>query len=268
MKVIPITSDANPLLKQVRGLQQRNSREKSGLFLIEGQTVIGEALEAGIELKDVIMSQTYWQSAGGAHDLDFDRVSLVEDRLFAQLVTTDSSCGIVATANHLQWSQNDLFTKGQVPLLLIAESIQDPGNLGTMMRTCLAADASAMIMTKGTVDPYNSKVVRSAAGALFNLPFVCGLSIDQAIGLAKNRGLQILACTQEAQTPYWEANLKQPTALVFGNEGQGFTTDTLSRCDQQISIPMSSRSESLNVAIATGIILFGAVQQRRQEIKV
>jgi RNA methyltransferase, TrmH family len=264
MKVTPLTSPSNPLLKHIRGLQQRSFRDKSRQFLIEGPKVIAEALSAGIEIKDVVISQSYWQSGTIAHELNFNRLSLVEDKLFAELITTESSCGVLAVAHQPAENESSLFASSPA-LVVIAENIQDPGNLGTIIRTSLAAEASGIILTKGTVDPYNPKVVRSAAGALFKLPLITGLTIDESIKLVKNHQLQVLACCQGASQLYWDANLKLPTALVFGNEGQGFKAETRELCDGEIAIPMSAKSESLNVAMATGIILFAAVQQRRPE---
>ena len=265
MKITPIASSANVLLKKVRGLQVRQMREKQGEFLVEGAKLVCVAFAKELVVTDVLVSKSFLASGfGEAHAANITEVSLVEDKLFEELVSTQGPCGIVAVAEMLRWSVDDLFA-GAVPLVVIAEAIQDPGNLGTMIRTALAARASGMILTKGTVDPFNPKVVRSAAGALFMLPIVTDMTTEDAIGWVKKHGLSLITCQMGAEKIYWEADMTGPTALAFGNEGQGFSASIVSQADDSVSIPMHQGSESLNVSISAGIILFGAVQQRAKQ---
>ncbi len=262
MKITTIISDSNPLLKMVRGLQSRSQREKSGLFLIEGTKLVAEALSKSIRIKDVLVSQTFLQERlKELQAASITELSVVDDQRFSQLVTTEGPCGIVAIARIPRCNEGDLFAC-QAPLVVIAEAIQDPGNLGTMIRTALAANASGMILTKGTVDRFNPKVVRAAAGALFVMPIVAEIASAQALDLVNKHGLTVIACEPTAQTLYWETDMTGPTALVFGNEGQGFSQPILTQSAQTVAIPMNDCSESLNVAIAAGVILFGAAEQR------
>ncbi|SRR5579875_646137 len=262
MKISPITSETNQLLKRIRGLRQRSMREKTGLFLAEGAKLVAEAVSKGVRVKDVLVSQSFLKEGlGDSHAANIAAVSVVEDRLFAEVTTTEGPCGIVAVAEMPRWSPEQLFS-GRAPLVVIADAIQDPGNLGTMIRTALAASASGLILTKGCVDPFNPKVVRSAAGSLFTLPHVGDLAIDHAIDLVKQHGLRVIACDPAAARMHWDVDLTTPVALAFGNEGQGFSPRVLARADESVAIPMGAASESLNVAVAAGIILFSAVQQR------
>jgi RNA methyltransferase, TrmH family len=262
LKINPITSPANPVLKKVRSLHQRAGRQKAGAFLIEGAKRINEALDKGIKLSDVIVSESYLKEGlGDSHAADLSEIYVVDDRQFKELVTTDTPCRILAAAPTLDYPLESVISKNS--LVVVADAIQDPGNLGTIMRTALAAGASGMIFTKGTVDPYNSKVVRSAAGALFSLPFVTDITAEEAFIFLKELGARIITCEPTADKPYWECDLSGPVAVAFGNEGQGFTSDILALSDESVSIPMNPESESLNVAVSAGIILFSAVQQRR-----
>lgn len=262
MKITPITSSANALLKSIRGLHQRSVREKTGQFLIEGPKLLNEAFEKRVPIKNVLVSESFLKAGlGDLHTADISSVSVIDDRQFAELVTTEHPCGIVAVAQAPNTHADKIFDSSS-SLVVIAYAIQDPGNLGTMIRTALAANASGIVLTKGTVDPYNPKVVRSAAGALFTLPMLHNVKIEEAVEMLKERGFTIIACDQRAPKVYWETDLKAKIALIFANEGQGFSQQVLDLADTTIAIPMNEQSESLNVAISAGIILFGAMQQR------
>lgn len=246
----------------VRGLQTRSHREKSGLFLIEGTKLVAEALSKGVQITDVLVSQAFLKERlKELQTANITEISTVDDRRFCQLVTTEGPCGIVAIARMPRCEEGDLIAC-QAPLVVIAEAIQDPGNLGTMIRTALAARASGMILTKGTVDRFNPKVVRAAAGALFMLPILAEIASAQALDFVRKHRLTVIACEPTARTLYWETDMTGPTALVFGNEGQGFSPPVLTQSTQTVAIPMNDCSESLNVAVAAGVILFGAAEQR------
>lgn len=262
MKITPIISDSNPLLKKLRGLQNRSQREKTGLFLIEGTKLVAEAFAKDITIEAVIVSKSYLEEGlPQLPSVNLSTVSMVEDKLFGKLTTTEGPCGIIAIGRIPHSRVDDLFSV-QAPLIVIAEAIQDPGNLGTMIRTALAAGASGMILTKGTVDRFNPKVVRAAAGALFALPIVSEIAAADALAIAKAHDLTVIACEPTANRPYWQADMTGPTALIFGNEGQGFSEPILKQATDWVSIPMSDHSESLNVAISAAVILFGAAEQR------
>lgn len=262
MNIIPIESTANPLVKRIRGLSNRAARRKSGLFIIEGVKVIDEALSRGAGIEDLVVSKTYLES--GDHQIlkDAQRVFLLNDKLFAELTDTETPQGVLAIARMHQCREDDLF-KGSTPLVVILDRIQDPGNLGTIFRTALAFSASGLILSHGTVDPYNSKVVRAASGALFAMPFLSGLSLGEAITLVRDRGLKVVALTAPAEKTIGDLELSAPTAFILGNEGQGIEKDALEAADETAMIEISGESESLNVAIAASVALYEARSQRR-----
>jgi len=263
MKITPITSTANPLLKSIRGLRRRAAREKSGLFLIEGSKLIAEAMRLRVTVKEIVVSQTFLQSGlGAAHDADIKALAVVDDREFAELSTMDTPEGIIAVAE-MPHSRSERVFAGESPLVVIADAIQDPGNLGTIMRTALAASVSGMIFARGTVDPFNPKVVRAASGALFSLPFIQDMPVADAITVCRANGLKVVVADSAGGEPFWSTDLSGPTALLFGNEGQGVDASVLAFADARVTIPMSAGCESLNVSVSAGIIMFGAVQQRQ-----
>lgn len=271
MRLTEISSAHNSQLKQIRAVQEKSGRQKSGLFLLEGEKAITEALAFGIKLQNVVASQSFWQK-GLSQTLNqsLDTLSIVEDKLLDELATTQTPSGIVALAQIPQLTLESAFAnlsqnKNGKPLIVVCAEIQDPGNLGTIIRTALAANASLLICTKGTCDAYNPKTVRGASGALFKIPIVENVAYDAAMTLLKTNGITTLACHQESQKAYWQADLTRACALVFGNEGQGFDESDLNACDEIIAIPMNNQSESLNVAIACAIVLFAASEQRMRK---
>ena len=255
MQIKEIASSANPLLKDVRSLHDRSGRKKSGLFLLEGPKLLEEALKNGIEIVDVIVSRRFWQEGlPGMPQFDLEELVVVEDNVFAQLATTETPQGILATAVISKQELADVLTQDDA-LLLVADTVQDPGNLGTIARAGLAFGATALILTKGTVDPFSPKVVRSAMGALFALPVVSDITFDQLADELKQHEIPLFALDQNADQSLWTAEFPARLALIFGNEGNGMKDEDMDKADRVISIPISERSESLNVAMAASITL-------------
>ncbi len=249
-------------------LHTASGRKKEKSFLIEGVKLFAEAVKHGVDFEDVVVSESYLDSR------EFDtqqsestlrgalsKIVVVDDKLFAQLATTETPQGIIAVAPVKAYKLEHLFT-GSAPLVVVADRVQDPGNLGTMLRTALALGATGMILTKGSVDAFNPKVVRSAAGALFALPFVENLPIEDCITSCRKRGLKILALSADGKHVLNETDLTKPTALLLGNEANGLEKEVEDSADIMVSIPMAGQSESLNVAIANAIVLYEASSQR------
>lgn len=255
MQVKEISSTANPLLKTVRSLHDRSGRKKSGLFLLEGAKLLEEAVFSGIELEDVIVSSTYLKNGmPGMPGIDKEEVVVVEDSLFSQLATTETPQGVLATALIKTADLADILVQ-ENPLIVVLDTVQDPGNLGTIMRSGLAFGATAMVLTKGTTDPFSPKVVRSAMGALFALPVVTNLLFDDLIATLKAHQVTVFALDQNAEDSLWTIDFPKRLALIFGNEGNGINDESMAKADRILAIPISKRSESLNVATAAGVAL-------------
>jgi TrmH family RNA methyltransferase len=245
-------------------LHRRSAREKTRRFLIEGCRSLEDALTAGIKVEHVIVSRSFFQTGQPLPpSLDTESIILTEDPLFKELSATETPTGLLAIAETSTQPVDRVF-KPAPPLVVIAQAVQDPGNLGTMIRTAMAAEASGMMVTAGSVDIYNPKVVRAAAGALFSLPITAGLEATEALSICREHQVTMYGCDTSGRIPYWEVDYTKPTALVLGNEGQGLDNQLLSTVDEIISIPMNPASESLNVSICAAIILFAARQQRLQ----
>lgn len=266
MHINSISSPNNALLKRIRGLHERKNREKSNAFLIEGSKGIAEAIAKNVRISDLVVSESFWQQQERSIiGQEIDVVTVVDDKLMRELSTQTTPAGILATAEMPSFAWEELFRGegGRAPLVVIVHAIQDPGNLGTLFRTALAASATGVVCTRGTVDCFNPKVVRAASGAMFGMPFVWDVPLKDAVAQVRQRGLKVIAAEPTASESLFDCDLRGAVAIVLGNEGQGFTAADLELVDQQVSIPMNPASESLNVAICGAIVLFNVVQQRR-----
>lgn len=255
MQVKEIASTANPLIKTVRSLHDRSGRKKSGLFLLEGTKLLHEALSNDVDLQDIIVSRTFWKNGmPGMPETDRDELILVEDNIFSQLATTETPQGVLAVASIKTGSLKEVLSI-EKPLIVVSDAVQDPGNLGTIMRASLAFGATGMILTKGTTDPFSPKVVRSAMGALFSIPVVVDVLFDELIEQLRAHDVTLFALDQNAKENLWESQFPDKIALILGNEGNGISDDNMEKADKMLAIPISRKSESLNVAIAAGVAL-------------
>ncbi len=262
MKVTEITSADNQKLKLIRSLAQgvHNSHD---LILLEGHKLIEEALDKKIKLNDVVISQTYYQDNFDRHALanNLESIIVVKDNLFKGLYTTDTSCGIIATAVSKLYALEEIIAAGKS--ILLGDNIQDPGNVGTIIRTAFAFNAGGFILSKGSADCYGPKVIRASMGAVLSLPIIKEANLVSVIKEIKKNNFYIIALDGAAKKTIWEKlPADKPAAYILGNEGHGISADVLKSADSTVSIPINPNCESLNVAIAAGIILaFSKVKQ-------
>lgn len=263
MKINTITSPSNSVLKRIRGLQERSTREKSGEFLLEGARPVEEAAARRLRLEKVVVSETFFQDGSDLIEkLRLTELSVVDDRTFKELHGTASSCGIIAVAMIPSFVPRDIFDQ-KAPLIVVCDGIQDPGNLGTIVRSAYAAGAAGILLTCGTVDPYNPKVVRSAVGALFDMPVLHDLTAGQCLKLLVDHRINGWICDAAGDTRYCEADFCRPTAIILGNEARGVSSELSASSFGSLTIPMREGSESLNVGVSAGIILCEAYRQRQ-----
>lgn len=265
-----IESLANEKVKLIRSLRETKGRKKSGLFLIEGIKLVEEAIESGAQIDLVLYNgDMLARSPRGRallRTLSRRRLPAYEAtvRVIEEVSDTEAPQGVVSAVRQLRWSK--VLDRPSV-LGLIADGLQDPGNLGTLMRSVLAAGGSALWMTPNTVDVYNPKVVRAAMGAHFRLPFF--IDTDLA-GLSRRfePGCQVLVAEVRGGVPYDEVDWCRPSYLVVGNEARGVSRTARSLATGSVSVPMWEGVESLNVAVAASVILFEAARQRRRAWKL
>ena len=266
-----ITSRANPRVKQLRAAFAGSTRLADGLVArlvaIEGENLIREAMRSGIALRTIFLNERTIAPGWFPNGVEVLRLA---DDVFSSAVDTQSPQGIAALIEPPQCEWNTilvhltaLLTTGHAPLLLIAAGLQDPGNLGTLIRSAEAFAATAVLTTSGTVSPWNQKALRASAGSVFRVPVISTQTDD--LNQLKSRGIRLLAAVApEASSSSAILDLAQPTALMIGNEGNGLSSDLLALADARISIPTPGPVESLNAAIAGSLLLYEASRQRQK----
>jgi TrmH family RNA methyltransferase len=258
-----ITSIQNPLIKEIRQLHTSKGRREQSLFLLEGKHLVTEACAQNCPLVTFCCtpawSQKYpqlWEKA----NLQAQRVELVSEKVLEAIATTVNPDGAIATVSR---TANQSIPPGSLGLAL--ETVQDPGNLGTIIRTAAAAGADGLWVTGDSVELDHPKVLRSSVGAWFRLPMAVTTDLKAEVLRCQSQGMQILATLPNASLTYWEVDLLVPTLIILGNEGAGLSADLTNLASLQVQIPLSRGVESLNVAIAAGLILYEAQRQRRMK---
>ncbi|MDG5786942.1 RNA methyltransferase [Evansella sp. AB-P1] len=243
-----IESIQNPKVKTWKKLHSKKGRETTGTFLIEGIHLIEEALKAFIPMKELIINSekevpSEWKVSNIPH-------VFVSAKVLKEICETETPQGYVAVCE-LPDNRNVLLEKGK---FLLIDGVQDPGNVGAIIRTADAAGIDGIILGEGSVDPFNGKVIRSTQGSLFHLP-VQKMNLEEALQICRENHIPIFGTTLTGST-YNAIAPQEHFALIVGNEGSGVQETLLNQCDQNLYIPIYGNAESLNVAIATGILLY------------
>ncbi len=261
-----LTSTQNPTVTRFNSLKQKKTRKSSGKFLVEGIHLVNEAMRAGL-VEKVIYSESVLRTLEGKDLIGRIISSAIHseeasEKVIRYLSEVETPQGIVAAVKPKNPDLGSLFEAAD-PLIAVACGIQDPGNLGTMIRTADAAGCSGIILSSGTVDPYNDKVIRASSGSIFHLNIV---KIDDIIELAsalKRRGIKIISTYVGAEKTYFSADFSGPVAVMIGSESKGLPPDLERLSEESVSIPMAGGAESLNAAVSLAVILYEALRQRR-----
>ena len=259
---ILVTSRANARVKQLRAAFAGHARLSGGLVAIEGENLLREALDSGLPLKTIFLSERVAPPAWLPRGVE---LLVLAEEVFASAVDTQHPQGIAALLVPPVWKiESALPANDHAALLLVAAGLQDPGNLGTLIRSAEAFGATAVLTTAGTVSEWNQKAVRASAGSVFRVPVVA-ITAEELIAL-KSRGVRLLAAVapnaDSGSESAADAGLTNACALMIGNEGAGLGEEWLALADARISIPTPGRVESLNAAVAGSLLLYEASRQR------
>jgi len=246
------------LITLARNLQRRRSRSRKNVALAEGVRLVEEAVDAGVPFRGVIVDKTFGGSARGgellgrlaSHAVPIEEVS---DRILRQVADTENPQGVVAVIEHPRFDLSSITPK-QGSAVLVIDGVQDPGNLGTLLRTAFALGTSGAILLRGSADPANPKALRAAAGASFRLPIAT--ATDESFSAWLQRHRVTLWVADSDGTPLLRVAAPEKLALVVGNEGSGVRPAVAAMARKRVAIPLARGAESLNVAVATGIILY------------
>jgi TrmH family RNA methyltransferase len=257
-----IESRQNGRVKELRAALARTGRTPDGLVAIEGEHLVQEALRSRLRFATVFLRDGY----SPAYELpDVEHLLLPAD-VFASAVSTEQPQGIAALVHAPTFSADALFpaaTPLVPPLILVLAGLQDPGNVGTLIRSAEAFGATGILLLPGTASPWNSKALRASAGSAFRVP-ILSLSEAEALTLLRDQAVPALAAVAHGGVPVAEARLAEPAALLIGNEGAGLSPALLAAAHRRITIPTPGPVESLNAAIAGSLLLYTAATQRAE----
>lgn len=251
----------NPRLKELRQAFRRGELTAEGECAIEGIKLVEEAIRSGQRLGGVFFSESAEVLTQKLLPQINARVEtlLLPDSLFQSIVPSDSPQGVAALVRLRVASTEQILDRATHGPMVVAAGLQDPGNLGTILRSAEAFGAAGVFLTEGTASPYNSKVLRGSAGSIFRLPVV-QIASAELIPLLRRRGTRLLATSSHKGTPLPDANWTLPLAVFIGNEGAGLSRDLMHQMDETIVIPQAAQVESLNAGVAASIVLYEAAR--------
>lgn len=261
-----VRSRSNRFIKRLRQLKE-STGDGGGLVLLEGPRLLQEALRSGIEMVEVAATPSFGRGHRGrrlARELSDEQIPVrwVHEEVFDTLSEVETSQGVLGLARRPAFTEEQIFA-GADPLVVVAVAVQDPGNLGGLLRTAEAAGATGAVLTKGCADPLSWKALRGSMGSALRLPHLRELSLDEVWSRLEARDIHTVATAVDGTVPYYHADLRRPLALLVGSEGAGLAEDVLHRTETVVCVPMNPNVDSLNVGVAAGIVLFEAARQRR-----
>lgn len=257
--LIKISSKDNPKIRLLRAVRKGLSRD---YIFVEGMKLSEEVIKSNLPIYGVFFSERFVKEDKGKKFLELAKNFLcveVTDKLFGKIADTESPQGVIVLCRRLRENKQRLEQRLEDrSLVVLLNRISDPLNLGAILRVAKAVDVAGVILTKGSADAFSAKAVRSSAGACLQIPVWSGMSFQEAISWAKEKGLRTVCADIRAEKFYKQVDWTQPSLLVFGSEGQGLSEREVSLVEERIKIPMKNGVESLNIAVACGIILYHA----------
>src|SRR6056297_672963 len=251
-----ITSIKNDKIKNLRKLYQKKYRKQKGQFILEGLRLTRGSYNAGANLDTIYITKDFYNNL--IKDEAFlinnqDKIVFVSNKLIKEVADTDNPQDIITVVNEPNFNEKQVLSKEYI---LILDRVQDPGNMGTIIRTAVAAGFQSLIITKGSVDVFNLKVLRSTMGAIYSIPFIKDVDLDKLKTMLNNKKQYIYAADLNTEQYYNELKYKRPLSLIIGNEAKGIRNELLDLANQKVKIPIRGDIESLNAAVAAGLIMY------------
>lgn len=252
-------SRENKSVKLALKLRTKKHRETEGRYIVEGIRFIEEAIKANV-VDYILFSDKLFTTSDPERAMAIDCNKFeIEDEVLRELCGTENPQGIVAVVKKTDYDFDDI----KNDFIIIADGIQDPGNLGTIIRTADAAGAGAVFITKGTVDVYNDKTLRATMGSIFHIPIIFGEDFNELSTTLKENGYNIYGTSLEGSKYIYDCDFTSKAAIVIGNEANGIPAEHMDIITQKIKIPMPGQAESLNVAAATAVVMYEVLRQRK-----
>lgn len=257
-----VTGLQNPVVKAAAELKQKKYRTQNGLYLAEGLRTAEEAVAYKAVETLFYVATDDERTMSLLEDAAAQNIKLVcvSENVMKKIADTETPQGIIAVCKMRQPKLENLLASGK--MLLVLDRVGDPGNIGTMLRTADAAGIGGLVLLKGCADIYAPKTVRSSMGSLFHIPVLSGVSEQEFVSAAKKAGYDLLVTCLDGADNLYKADLSGRIAFVMGNEAGGVSETLLEKADKRVYIPMAGRAESLNVAMAAGIVMFEALRRK------
>lgn len=260
-----ITSTANARIKRlVHLIKKHKAREEEGIFLAEGIRMFRE-VPVG-KLKEVYVSETFYRKEKAVLEQTLHgsgiRPEILSDGVYNHVSDTKTPQGVMCLVEQMRYSPEDIID-GEDSFILVLDNLQDPGNLGTIVRTAEGAGVTGIILSRDCVDIYNPKVIRSTMGSIYRVPFCYVTDMAGVLDNLKQAGICTYAAHLDGRCAYDEEDYRKPCAFLIGNEGNGLRDEVAEKAQVYIRIPMHGQVESLNAAIAASVLMFEAARQRR-----
>lgn len=262
-----ITSTANQKIRRIAVWQSKaRERRRDGIYLAEGVKMFREAPREAV--REVYLTENLQKKLMEDPEMRERLQELpcetVSEEVFARMSDTQTPQGILTVLRRPEYALEALL-KEKNPLFLVLEDLQDPGNLGTILRTGEGAGVTGVILSEGTVDIFNPKVIRATMGSVYRVPFLCVPDPGQAIGELRRAGVRVYAAHLEGERYYDSFSFQGGTAFLIGNEGSGLRRETARLADAYVKIPMEGQVESLNAAVAASLLMYEVHRQRKQK---
>jgi TrmH family RNA methyltransferase len=254
----------NALVKELRQAFSRAELTSDGYCAIEGFRILEEAVRSGLRFRAVFFSESAVPRAEKLLSQLGAQVEtlLLADKLFSSAVPSDAPQGVAALARWKELSREDVLAKSPAGPILVIAGVQDPGNLGTILRSAEAFGAGGVLLGEGTVSPYNPKVVRASAGSVFRVP-LARARLSESLNEMKDHGLRLVGTASHKGTPLDQAKMAGPLAIFVGSEGSGLPRDLIKEMNDVVAIPQVPQVESLNVGVAASIVLYEVMRQKQ-----
>ncbi|PLX17735.1 MAG: 23S rRNA (guanosine(2251)-2'-O)-methyltransferase RlmB [Candidatus Muiribacterium halophilum] len=268
-KIRPITNPRNNLIRFIRSLKKKRTREEKCKFLIEGINSIKEALKTDIEIPYFVYSLDLYRVSGGKELIEDlqqrgERLLLVSEAIFNKLSETKTPQGILAVPSRLKWEEKNIM-EAKKSFVFVLVGIQDPGNMGTVVRISDALAMDGIIVSEDSVDHYNPKTVRSTMGAIFRMPIYKTDDIREYLKKMKDNGFKIISTTLSDRSQVHDSpdySSMDKIAIIMGNEANGIPEDICEFSDLQVKIPILGKIDSLNIGVSAGIISYEVIRQK------
>ena len=259
-----ITSTGNGRVRQlIQWQKKRKVREKDKVFLVEGVRMYIEAPREMV--RDIYVSESFYERNREEMKLDEwgRKLEILSDHVFEHVSDTMTPQGVLLVMEQKEYTL-DQMTNQDAPFLMVLDNLQDPGNLGTILRAGEAAGVTGIILSSDSVDIYNPKVIRSTMGSIYRMPFVYVNELPEIVKRLNENGIHTYAAHLEGKNSYDKEDYRKGTAFLIGNEGNGLRKETADAAETYIKIPMCGEVESLNAAVASSVLMFEAARQRRE----